>query len=141
MAKQIKRSAEAFRYTLVADRQLEPTEQTVFTLNPLTAPERRRLVDESTVTRVLPDGTREIIERARQQAWENVRSHIVSVENFPVGQAKLWPKSRDEQDAYLNEFEEDAILEMHNELFRRSWLGDDVKNSLTPEPMSSSGAP
>lgn len=141
MAKQIKRSAESFRYVLKSDQSLQATEQTVFVLNPLSADERDRLIDEAVVTRTLPDGSKEAVDRTRQQSRGTVLAHLAGVENFPVGAPREWPKAIEDRKNYLNELADDDVLELHNELFRRSWLGDEEKNSSSPELTSRSGAP
>jgi hypothetical protein len=141
MAKARIRSAESFRYVPEADRALPVEEQSTFILNPLTGPERARLMDEATVTHVLSDGTKEIVDRTYRQARENVRAHLVSIENFPPGAPKAWPAKAREQDEYLELLDDGLLLEIHNEHFTRSWLGADAKNFSLPEPMSGSGAP
>jgi hypothetical protein len=143
MAKQIRRSAESFRYVLKSDQALPLLEQTTFVLNPLTQEERRRLLDEIVVTRTLPDGTKESIDRTWQEAGQIVLSHLVMVENFPVGAPQPWPNGKgstaEQRRQYLNEFADTDLLELYNELFRRSYLGDDVQNFSSPERTSSSG--
>lgn len=141
MAKAKQRSAESFRYVLVGDRELPPEQQTTFVLNPLTGPERARVRDEAVVTVVAPTGERRIIDRTYQQSRETVQAHLVSIENFPLGAPKAWPTKLSEQAAYMDLFDDGDLLELHNELFTRSWLGDDAKNFSEPEPMSGSGAP
>jgi hypothetical protein len=141
MAKARTRSAESFRYILRADEGLPSEQQSVWIFNPVTGPERARLIDEATVTRVLVDGTREVLDRANQQARENVRAHLIAVENFPSDAPKPWPKSFGDQQTYLDMLDEAEILELHNELFTRSWLSAEAKNSLAPGPTSGSGAP
>jgi hypothetical protein len=143
MAKHIKRSAESFRYVLKGDQALPLPEQTTFVLNPLTQDERRRLLDEVVVTRTLSDGVKESIDRSWQEAGQIVLAHLVSVENFPVGAPEPWPSGKgstvEQRKQYLNEFADSDVLELYNELFRRSYLGDDVQNFSRPEPTSSSG--
>jgi hypothetical protein len=131
MAKAKKRPAEAWTYVLEADRTLDPSEQSRFTLSPMTYAQRAAVRDAMTLGG-----------RVYESAGEIAVKHIVSIENFPAGNSQPWPSDREERRRYLELLDDDAVLELGNEVWRRSTLGVDeeaVKNSSTPERTSSSG--
>lgn len=142
MAKLVKRPAESWRYVLRGDRALPIEQQTVFTLAPLTMAERAQVHDDITRTQTQPDGTRITLGRTRQTGVELVLSHVVAIENFPVGAPEPWPTSAAARARYLERLQDDDVLELGNEIFERSDLGDEdvAKNSSRPEPTSGSGA-
>lgn len=135
MAKAAKRPAEAWTYVLKADRALEPSQRSVFTLAPMTYAQRA-VINDSMVLSALDDS------RVYRTAGEMVLSHIASIENFPAGEPQPWPADRASRERYLEMLEDGAVLELGNEIWSRSALGKDeepLKNSSAPEPMSSSG--
>jgi hypothetical protein len=137
MARKNRCIAEAWTYVTKADRELPKDQQSRFTLSPLISTERDLLRDEM----VNDDRTfGSIYTRGRKLALD----HIVSVENFPVGEPKPWPEKRSEREAYLSLLDDDDVLEIGNEVWARSTLGPEdkeLKNSSTPERTSASGEP
>ena len=144
MAQKNRCVAEAWTYVLEGDRALPLDQQTRFVLGPMTGPERDRVNDAiRSNTQINADGTRTIIERTRQQARLIALEHIVSVDNFPVGAPQSWPAKRDARERYLDQMDDDDVLELGDEVWKRSTLGadeDPIKNSSTPERTSASGA-
>jgi hypothetical protein len=141
MAKTVKRSAESWIYVLKADRTLDPSEQTRFTLRPMTHAERAATMDDAARTLTTSEGVVSV-GRFHQNAYEIALRHIVSIENFPIGAPQPWPKDADERARYLDQLDDDDIVEVGDEVWRRSRLGADtaaVKNSLPPELTSNSG--
>lgn len=127
MAKAIRRSTEPFVYVLERDRNLPPNEQSRFTLKPLTTAERFELLDTVVTTIIHPDGRREIVDHTWRRAREQLKSHLVSVENFPAEDPRSWPSDGTDTDRerYLDRLEDSDILEIYNEIFRRSFKGED----------------
>jgi hypothetical protein len=140
MAKAKKRSAESFAYVLEKDRELPPDQQTRFMLRPLTTGERHSLFERATERIEVPGGVR-VISHTLSIAREVCRDHIESIDRFPSDKPVPWPQKTKERDEYLDQFDDLDLVEIYNELFRRSWVGDEEKNSSTPGPTSSSGAP
>lgn len=143
MAKAVKRPPESWIYVLKADRALPERERSVFTLSPMTYAERAAVRDDmarssSTVNRT---------------AGELALAHIVSIMNFPAGETKAWPADHDARVAYLELLDDDAVVELGDEIWARSALGyrdpakpeqaerdgDQIKNSSTPAGTSPSG--
>lgn len=120
MAKSKKRPAEAWTYVLDADKTLPEAEQSQFTLRPLT-------FDEDAAYR---DAIRGKDESGR--VWRAtialLPDHIVSVDNFPAGNAKPWPASPAERKAYLEEIGVDGCFELGDQIFAHSRVSDDAKN-------------
>lgn len=141
MAKAKKRSAESFSYILESDRALPADQQTRFMLRPLTSAERHSLFSRATERIELPEGGTRVISHTLALAREVCLDHIESIDRFPTDAPKPWPAKRGEREMYLDQFADLDLVELYNELFKRSWIGDEEKNSSTPEPMSSSGAP
>jgi hypothetical protein len=139
MAKNIKRSAGSFVYTLEADRAQPADQQTEFALRPMTVEEYAIAQDDIVRTIVAPDGTRSIINRTRQQGVAIALEHIVSVRNFPVGSPKDWPTDPAQRRAYLSEMVADDVQEIAGAVFCQARLGDEEKNSSLPERTSASG--
>jgi hypothetical protein len=133
MARKNRCVAESWIYVTKADRELPKDQQSRFTLSPMTAAERDVAQD------TLSSGAAGTREYARKIA----RDHIVSVENFPVGEPKPWPEKSADREAYLATLHDDDVLAIGNEVWVRSSLGADeepLKNSSTPERTSASGA-
>jgi hypothetical protein len=143
MAKSRKRPAEAWVFVLEADTQLPLDQQTRFTLRPMTHAERAAVRDDLAREERQRDGTTATVARTRQQAYAIALAHIVSVENFPVGAPQAWPNDRAAQERYLEQLEDDDVLEIGNEVWARSTLGPPdegvVKNFSPPELTSISG--
>lgn len=141
MAKVKKRVAGSWSYVLLGDRSLPPDQQSVFVLRPLTGAERERVVDEVSQRIYQADGSVRVISRMRTIARELVLSHVESIERFPVGAPKAWPKEPDERQRYLEDMDDDDVFEVGNEIFNRSALGPEeakhVGESSTPAPTSS----
>lgn len=130
MAKKANRPAESWIYVLVGDRTLPEAEQTRFTLSPLTISERAIVRDEIARVQTLQDGTKTVISQHRRQGLDIALRHIVSIDNFPVGESSQpWPKETDRRLAYLEMLGDDNVQEIGNEIFSKSELGDDLKNS------------
>jgi hypothetical protein len=85
MATLVKRPAESWAFVLDGDRALPTEQQTRFTLRPMTINDRAAARDDLTRELVGPDGTRIIQRRTRQHSLMLALSHIVAIENFPVG--------------------------------------------------------
>lgn len=131
MAKAKKRPAEAWTYVLKADRELPRDEQSMFALAPMTYAQRAAVRDD------MLRG-----ERVFRSAGEIALRHIVSTENFPADNPAPWPTEHEKRLRYLEQLDDDDILEIGNEVWIRSTLGLDeetVKNSSPPGPTSSSG--
>jgi hypothetical protein len=145
MAKARKKlAAESWTYVPESDRKLPTAEQSRFILRPLTMIERKRVWDEMSYTDMLVDGSTRAGTRSRQVAYHHLISHVESIENFPVGAPRPWPKDRDARVAYVEELLDDALAdEIGSEIIRRSVLQHDeevtVKNSSAPAPTSGSG--
>lgn len=129
MAKKAPRPAESWTYVLVADRELATEEQSIFTLSPLSQAERATVRDELARIQTQQDGTKSIISRSHRQGWEIALRHIVSIENFPAGSPEPWPKGDVERRKYLEALDDGFVQELGNEVWARSELGDDLKNS------------
>lgn len=141
MAKARRRLAESWSYRLLCDRALDPSEQTVFHLNPLTQAERLQVRDDIARNRVLANGTTETQRRKGQVELALCLTNIASIENFPVGAPTPWPADHDARRAYLEQLDDEYIEEIGAEIYGRSAIGELEKNSLPPEPTSSSGNP
>lgn len=144
MAKTIKRTAEAWTYVLVTDRALPIDQQTRFVLKPLTHVERATVRDSLSRLQIDAAGTKALLDRTRQEAFGLALSNIVAVENFPVGEARAWPAKKADREAFLDQLDDDDVLEIGNEIWERSKLGMDgapIKNSSRPAPTSGSGEP
>lgn len=129
MAKKVARPAESWTYVLKDDRELRPEEQSHFVLRPLTQSERALSLDEVMRGFTSPDGVTTTVVYARRQAIETVITCLLSVENFPAGAPEPWPTSRADRLAYLNGLSVKWISELADEVFERSIVGDDLKNS------------
>jgi hypothetical protein len=140
MAKAVKRAAESWRYVLTADRELPPEEQTTFSLRPLTQAERAWAQDNLARTHFRPDGAREAVQRTHQLARELCLTNIEGIENFPAGEPKAWPESREDRERYLEQLDDAAVTEVGNQIWERSQLEPAAKNSSTPGATSTSGA-
>lgn len=133
MAKAIKRPAESWSYVLRADRELEESERSIFVLAPLTYAERAAMRDD-----VLRGKT----DRVYREAGDVFLSHVVSIENFPGGNPVPWPSDRDARVRYLELLDDLHVLEVGNEIWARSSIGEDedtLKNFSPLELTSSSG--
>jgi hypothetical protein len=143
MAKAVKRPAESWVYVLKADRDLPMEEQSRFTLRPMTHNERAAAHDDLVRTRVSPDGDKTVQARTRQQALVIALRHIVSIENFPSENPQPWPATTEARAAYVEQLDDEYVLELGNEVFaRRGLLGDEgaaIKNSSPPGRTSRSG--
>ena len=139
MARQIKRSPESFTYVLQADRELSADQQTRFTLKPLTTAERHSLFERNTERIQQANGDVRLVAHTISLAREVCLEHIEAIDRFPVDRPEPWPAKSKERQAYLEQFADTDLAEIYGVLFERSWLGDDVKNSSSPEPTSSSG--
>jgi hypothetical protein len=131
MAKKNRCVAESWVYVTKTDRALPKEEQTRFTLRPMTWAERDRARDALSSESVV-----------HRQARRMALDHIVSIENFPVGDPKPWPSTIGEREAYLNTLDDGDVLEVGNEVWLRSTLGPDedaLKNSSPPERTLASG--
>jgi hypothetical protein len=95
MARQVKRQTENWTYVLEADRALPEAEQTKFTLKPLNPNERDRIIDGFSSTVTLRDGTKEVHDHGRELSGRLPITHVVAIDNFPVGAPKPWPEDRD----------------------------------------------
>lgn len=131
MAKKAWRSAESWTYVLLADRELPPEQQTRFTLSPLSQLERAAVRDEIARVQTLQDGTKSIISHSRRQGLEIAVRHIASIENFPgdTPEKEKWPAGETERRKYLEMLGDDSVQEIGNEIWTKSELGDDLKNS------------
>jgi hypothetical protein len=127
MAKTFDRLTESITYVLKADRELPVDQQTRFVLEPLKAVERMRVWDQLTITKRV---TGEVISRSFQQARELVLTHLIAVENFPVGKPKPWPKTPEAREEYLERLDDLDVWEIGNELRERSSIGK------TPDPVA-----
>ena len=144
MAKLKKRPPESWTYILQSDRALPIEQQSRFVLSPLTHAERAAVRDGAARILHLEDGSVQSIDRTHQNAYAIVLDHVVSIENFPAGASQPWPAKRDDRMRYLEQLDDDDVLELGNEVWLRSSLGPDeasIKNSSPPEHTSSSGAP
>lgn len=139
MAKAVKRPAESWTFILPSDKDLPPAEQSRFVLRPMTVSERAAAQDDLVRTMFGPNGERFVLRRTHQQAYELALSHIVSVENFPADAPKQWPDARDEQRKYLEMLDDRDLLEIGNEVWRKSAVGGEEKNSSSPGRTPSSG--
>jgi hypothetical protein len=155
MATAIHRAAETWRYILQSDRALEPSQQSVFVLRPLTLAERQRVRDALTRTHVDAEGRHLIASRLNEVRIELALTNVVSVENFPAGEPKPWPAGAPlaERAAYLEILGDEHVREIGNEIFEHSVIetapqtkvGDDwskgspAGNSSPPGLTSSSG--
>lgn len=142
MAKAKKRPAEAWTYILKSDRALPQEEQSRFTLRPMTYVERAALLDDLQRTDIERDGR--VIEtmRVHRNAWALALAHIVAVENFPAGEPQPWPEDRAAREHYMDQIDNDDVLEIGNEIWTRSGLGieaPEIKNSSPPGLTSISG--
>lgn len=129
MAKKVPRPAGSWTFVLAADRTLPDGEQSRFTVSPLTITERAIVRDEIARIHTQPDGSKSIISQNRRQGVEIALHHIVSIENFPVGEPQPWPKGNEERLRYLEMLGDDSVQEIGNEIWTRSELGNDLKNS------------
>lgn len=121
MAKSKKRPPESFSFVLRGDRDLPEGEQSRFVLRPMTIDEQAAYLDAS---RDDADGG----SRLWRAAVAIVPQHIVSVENFPAGEPREWPKGHAERLEYLAELGVSACYEIGTEVFNRSYLEDAAKN-------------
>lgn len=81
-------------------------------------------------------------DRVFRNAGEIVVTHVVSIENFPARSPQPWPKDREDRERYLEQLDDDDVLELGNEVWVRSTLGVDggaIKNFSPPELTSNSG--
>jgi hypothetical protein len=131
MARSVERLTESLTYVLKGDRALPVEQQTRFVLEPLKGPERMRVWDQINAVNKSDDRA-EVISRSFQQARELVLQHLISVENFPVGKPKPWPKSPAACEEYLERLDDLDIYEIGNELRERSSIGK------TPDPVAPS---
>lgn len=129
MAKRVTRPAESWSYVLQSDRGLPLEEQSRFVLSPLSQIERAAIRDEIARVSTASDGRKDIISRERRQGVEIVLDHLVSVENFPAGAPQKWPDKREERSAYLEQLDDDFVQELANEIWEKSTIGLEVKNS------------
>lgn len=121
MAKSKRKAAEAWRYVLKEDRELPPEQQSTFVLRPMTMIEQAAYFDAYRSG----GGDGDTVWKGTVQLAVD---HIANVENFPTDAPKEWPKDRTGQMAYLDEIGVDACFEIGNEVFRRSYIGDEEKN-------------
>lgn len=144
MAKKTSRAAaESWSYVLKDDRVLPLEQQSRFILRPLSQAERATVRDA--MNRVVSTSTGELTENRTWQVTHGLAlSHIVSIENFPAGAPAPWPNRMSERERYLEQLDDDYVLEIGNEIWVKSTLtpeeGEAAKNSSAPEPTSTSGA-
>jgi hypothetical protein len=120
MARQVKRQTENWTYVLEADRALPEAEQTKFTLKPLNPNERDRIIDGFSSTVTLRDGTKEVHDHGRELSGRLPITHVVAIDNFPVGAPKPWPEDRDERIAYLAQMDDRDVRELGTEIWNKS---------------------
>jgi hypothetical protein len=144
MARAAKRPPGSWTYVLQSDRELPESEQSRFTLRPLTGAERERATDDVTRQVFRADGSVETISRMRTVARELALSHIESVENFPAGAPKPWPNGTggiEARQKFLEELADEHTFELGNEIYLRSTLGPEEKKTVgessPPAPISS----
>lgn len=124
----IKRTAESWSYVPRTDRELPAEQQTRFTLKPLTLTERAALKDALTRTLVQVDGSIAVLSRNRQEGLGVVLTHVLAVENYPPGAPQPWPAGQEERLVYLEQFNDDDVREIGDEIFAHSNLGEPEKN-------------
>lgn len=141
--KAVRHAAQSWNYVLRDDRVLPLEQQSRFVLKPLSQAERAAARDAMNRTVETPTGV-----LSENRTWQVTHglalTHIVSIENFPAGDPKPWPTRLSEREAYLEQLDDDAVLELGNEIWVRSTLSPEeepiAKNSSAPEPTSTSGA-
>lgn len=139
MARATPRLAESWSYVLRDDRALDPSEQSVFRLNPMTQADRLVVLDDAARRVELPDGSTVVKTRQRQVSLEICLSQIAAIDNFPAGAPKPWPADEIAQRQYLEQLDDEYIKELGEEIFTRSSIGVLEKNSWPPEPTPGSG--
>lgn len=120
----------SWRFIPLRDRRLPSEEQSVFTLRPMSLGERASTRDELARVQVTPDGTRTVQSRTSQVSARIARDHIVSIENFPAGAPQEWPSTVEAREKFLDQLDDDVVLEIGNEVYERSRFGpgDPAKN-------------
>jgi hypothetical protein len=124
-----RRQVELWWYVPIADRALPPEQQSRFRLSPLSQAERLRMLDDMSWLR-RSDGEVIIQSRANTVALELVRDHLEETGNFPATAPAPWPASGTaaERVAYLEQFDDEVLIELAMEIRRRSVLEPDEKN-------------
>jgi len=123
------RPAESWSYVLECDRELDAAEQSRFILRPLTQSERAAVRDDIARVETAKDGARSVVSRSQRQGIELAINHIVSIENFPAGAPQPWPPDPATRRSYLEMLRDDYVQEVANEIWAKSVVGDDLKNS------------
>lgn len=129
MATAQKRAAERWRYVLDVDKALPEEQQSGFILTPLSQLERAEARDNFARRVVARSGETTVSKRDSRMCVEFCATHIAEVENFPVGAPKPWPAMPEERYRYLEQLDDAWVQELGNEIWVRSELGDDIKNS------------
>ncbi len=129
MPRKVERITEAWWYILIAEKDAKPEEQSRFRLKPLAGSERAAVLDDRSWVQRNTDGSLTVVPRGVQQARNLCLSHIVDVENFPVGEPQPWPEEIEARDKYLDQLDDLNVYEIGNEIRTRSTLGGAEKNS------------
>lgn len=129
--KETSRAVGSWDYVPPADRELPAEQQTTVRCRSLTQAERMMVWDTLSRDIRMPDGSVVTDIRSFRQARELCLACIESVENFPVGDPKPWPKDGTlaERESYLDRFPDAEILNIGVELRNRATVGQDIKNS------------
>ena len=113
------------------DEELKPEEQTRITCRQLTQAERMEAWDNINWT-VKDEGTGEvtIMPRTFRLARDLCKAAILSIENFPPGAPKPWPKdgSEAEKDAYLDMIPDMEMLRIGQAIRHKAFIEDEIKN-------------
>jgi hypothetical protein len=131
MAKKSERPREPFWFTPPADRALPPAEQSRFKFRPLRQYERLEFMDNTEVVTEDGTGSRQLRFRSFTQSLELVLLTLIEAENFPAGEPVKYPKegTREEKAKYIEDIDDGLIYVLGQEVFNRSTLGQDSKNS------------
>jgi hypothetical protein len=129
--KAFKRAVGSWAFIPAADRELPAAEQTRIWCRQLTQEERMYAWDNLNWTQRDTEGNVVILPRTFTLARELCIAAIESIENFPAGDPKPWPKdgSADEKMAYLNMMDDYEMLRIGQAIRNKALLEDEVKNS------------
>lgn len=129
MAMKMKRPASSWTYVLSVDEDKPVEEQSRFLLRPLTVSERAAIRDDIARVHTAADGSQVTTTRTYGQGIEIVLEHVVSIENFPAGAPEPWPEAIAERRRYLEGLDDAWIQEIANEVWAKSTIANELKNS------------